>query len=105
MNDDRHEVDLYADARKADREYREAEKAHRGGESAVPAPMLLTLMCLTDDDAHEIVEQIKRFGGVVVAGPVPEDRDPTRFDLADYKVIHCSIADLRRWGEKKKVYR
>lgn len=91
MTDDkRHVVDLYADAKAADADYREAEHRYQAGRGKAPigAPMLLTLMCLTEDDAHEIVESIKEHGGVLVSAAGMHT-----------KTVHCSVADLRCWGK------
>lgn len=88
--DHRHVVDLNQAAHDADRDYREAEHRYQAGKGKAPigSPMLLTLMCLTEDDAHEIVESIKEHGGVLVSAAGMHT-----------KTVHCSVADLRCWGK------
>lgn len=71
----------------------------------LPAPYLLTLMFLTEDEAHEVIEMIKHRSGVAIVGPGPDMTDPTRIDLTEPKIVHCSIADFRKWGDRPKVYR
>jgi hypothetical protein len=92
---DTYPEDLNEAAREADLRYREAERAKAAWPPAdVPAPYLITLMFLTDDDAHEVVESIKQHGGII-----------TEAAGMHTKTVHCSIADMRKWGDRPKVYR
>lgn len=96
MNDDLNQA-----AREADRMYREAEETYRGSvPRGVPAPYLVTLMFFTEDEAHKVVEQIKQHGGLFVMA-----EESTDGEASEVTVVSASVADMRRWGDRPKVYR
>lgn len=55
-------------------------------------PMLVTLAFSTPTEAHELIESIKKYGGVLVPSPTGP------------RVSPCSVTDFRRWGGETMVF-
>lgn len=90
MNDERHVVDLYADAKAADADYRAAEKLKRDG---VQVPYLVTLSFASREEAHELIESVKEHGGVIASAAGMHTR-----------TVPCVIMDYRPWGGSSETF-
>lgn len=88
--DHRRVVDLYADAKAADADYRAAEQKKAAG---IDLPYLVTINFRTRKEAHEFIESVKAHGGVLV-GDVDGMPD----------IVHASVMDFREWGGETEVF-
>lgn len=88
--DNRHIVDLYADAKAADADYRAAERKKAAG---LDLPYLVTINFENRSDAFEFIESVKAHGGVLV-GDVDGMPD----------ILHAGVMDFREWGGSSEIF-
>lgn len=86
MNEDLNEA-----ARQANRDYRAAEKARREGRDL---PYLVTLNFANAAIAHELIDSIKRYGGVIL-----EPNEPSAVTVGP-----CGVMDFREWGGETEIF-
>jgi len=85
MSDDFNEM-----VRRADEDYRSAEmKKKTGGD----LPYLVTLNFMSRRDAHEFIESIKEYGGVL-----------TMAAGMHTKTVPAGVMDFREWGGETELF-
>jgi len=88
-------MDPWQAAVAADRDYRAAEKRKAGG---LDLPYLVTLNFVSVETAHEFIESIKRYGGVVTKIEPNEPYPPS------VTVVHAGVMDFREWGGESEIF-